>query len=563
MGIVGISFGSPTSGAGFDVTNTVNQIVSNLQNIETPWKTELSNLQSQDTVISSLGTQLSALAADIQQFTDFQGVLAQKQGSSSDTGVLELTSASPSAVAGTHTIVVNSLAATSSGYLDAVANSADTLSGSISIQVGSGTAHTVTIGSTSNTLSGLAAAINSASIGVTASVLSDTNGSRLSIVSGTSGSGGNLTIGSSVTDSTTSTALHYNTATTGVDASLNVDGVKNITSASNTVSTVIPGITFQLLAPSPVTGTTPEQVQVQVLNNNSAITSALSQFVTDYNAVVGAINTQEANTSSGTPAPLFGSPTLTLLQSQLFGAINSTSPAGYLDQLPAAKAGDTLTGALSIAVGSGSATQFNLSSLPAANQNLAGLASAINTAAIGVTASVVTNSTGSHLSLASQTAGAAGKLTVTSTVADGTTTLAYNPPSGIGSLSQLGLSVSNTGTLSLDTSTLNSALNSNYSNVLSFFQNSFSWGSNFATTLNNLGTSGVTGALALELKSNSASETSLNTSISNEDRLIATQKTQLTLQLNEANQILQSIPSNLNQVSEIYSAITGYQAPRF
>jgi flagellar hook-associated protein 2 len=40
--------------------------------------------------------------------------------------------------------------------------------------------------------------------------------------------------------------------------------------------------------------------------------------------------------------------------------------------------------------------------------------------------------------------------------------------------------------------------------------------------------------------------------------VLATQKTQLTDELNTANEILQSIPSQLNEVNEMYSAITGY-----
>ena len=563
MGIVGISFGSPTAGTGFNVSSTVSQIVANLQNVENPWKSQLSSLQSQDTVISSLGGLLSTLSNDVGGFTDFQGVLAQKEGSSSDPSVLALTSASSAAVAGTHTIVVNSLASTSSGYLDAITNASDTLSGFISIQVGTATAQTITVGSGSNTLAGLAAAINSAGIGVNASVLTDANGSRLSLVSGTSGSGGNLTIASSISDSTTSKALAYNLATTGANASLDVDGVNNISTASNTVSTVIPGVTFQLLAPSPVTGTTPETVQVQIVNDTSAVTSALGQFVSDYNAVVTAINTQETNSTSGTPQPLFGTPTLTLLQEQLLGAINTPAPSGYLDEIPTAKVTDTLTGSLSIAVGSGTPTVINLSSLPAANQNLAGLVSAINsTTGIGVTASILTDSTGSRLSLVSDTAGAAGKLTVTSTVADGATTLAYNAQSDVNNLTELGIGVNNDGTLTLDANTLNSELNSDYSGVVSFFQNSNSWGTGFSTTLNNLGTSSVTGTLALALSSNSAIETSLNQNISTEDLLISTEQVSLTLELTSANEILQSIPANLNEVNELYSAITGYQAPQ-
>jgi flagellar hook-associated protein 2 len=50
----------------------------------------------------------------------------------------------------------------------------------------------------------------------------------------------------------------------------------------------------------------------------------------------------------------------------------------------------------------------------------------------------------------------------------------------------------------------------------------------------------------------------LNQSISDEDARLTEQKTQLTTELNTANQILQSIPSQLNQINQIYSAITGY-----
>jgi flagellar hook-associated protein 2 len=40
--------------------------------------------------------------------------------------------------------------------------------------------------------------------------------------------------------------------------------------------------------------------------------------------------------------------------------------------------------------------------------------------------------------------------------------------------------------------------------------------------------------------------------------LLATEKTNLTTELNTANEILQSIPEQLNEVNEMYSAVTGY-----
>ncbi len=216
MGTVGISFGSPTAGTGFNVSNTVSQIVANLQNVETPWQTQLSAVEAQNTAISSLGSLLSTLSTDVTNFTDFNGILSTKDGSSSDPSVLALTSASSSSVAGTYSIVVNSLATTSSGYLNNVVNASDTLAGSLSIQVGTGAAQTVQVG-TDNTLAGLAASINTAGIGVNASVVTDANGSRLSLVSGTSGSAGDLAVASSITDSTTGAALAYNTAASGAN----------------------------------------------------------------------------------------------------------------------------------------------------------------------------------------------------------------------------------------------------------------------------------------------------------------------------------------------------------
>src|ERR1700733_13673761 len=84
MGTVGLSFGSATSGQGFDVASTVTQIQASEQAIEPPWKNQLTALQAQDTVLSSLGSDLATLTTSLQALTDFGGVLSEKQGSSSN-----------------------------------------------------------------------------------------------------------------------------------------------------------------------------------------------------------------------------------------------------------------------------------------------------------------------------------------------------------------------------------------------------------------------------------------------------------------------------------------------
>lgn len=771
MSVVGLSFGSPTSGDGFVVSTTVSEIVANLQNVETPWKTQLATLESQDTVISSLGTLLSTLSTDMTNLTDATGVLSEKEGSSSDTSVLELTSASTSAVAGTHTVLVNSLAATSSGYLTEVTDSSDTLSGSISIQVGSGTAQTITLGSSDDTLSELASAINSAGIGVTASVLTDSSGSRLSLVSGTSGADGKMTVTSSITDTSNSDAsLSYKSATTGADGSITVDGV-SLTISSNTVTDLIPGLTFQLLSSSTTA------VQVVITNYNAAVESSVSTLVSDYNALISAMSTQDGDDSSGNAEPLYGSPTLTMLQQDILGGANATNPNGYLTAVSATgttlsgsmtiqtaggfllsdsvtagsdadtttdtsavtssatltgNEADTLTGSIVIQVGSGTAQTITLGSsddtiaelastingttdigvkatvtttdgvstltltsdtsgsdgsltvtnnvrdtsaqtisvpTTSGDDTISGLADAINSAGIGVTATVVTSSGKSTLTLASQTSGSTGALTVTSAVTatsdtalsatvtagsssvtssatlstteadtlsgsivikvgssgtahtitldssddtlsgladainsasigvtaaavttNGTTTLtltsgtsgsagtltvtssildttdtststlAYTSSSDLGSLSALGVTVNSDGSLSLDETTLDSVLNSDYSSVSGFFQNADSWGATFAAMLTSAGTSSSTGILALAKTANSSTESSLNKDLSREEVLISAEESSLTTELNSANEILQMIPSELSEVNELYSAITGYSS---
>ena len=553
MGTVGLSFGSPMSGTGFNVSSTVASIVSNLQNVETPWKSQLTSLQSQDTVLSSMGTLFSNLSNDMSALTDFQGVLAQKTGSSSDTNVLQLTSASSSATAGTHTVVVNTLAQTSSGYMTVIPSASDTLSGSMTIQVGSGAAKVITLGSTNNTLSGLAAAINASGAGVTASVLTDSAGSRLSLVSGTSGANGNLTISASsiVDTSNSNAALSYTSTVTGSDASLVVDGV-TLSSASNTVSNLIPGVTFQLLSAS----SAGSQVQVVIGNYNTGVESAVGGMVSDYNALISAINTQHGNDSSGNPEPLFGSPTLSLLQQQLMGSLNTQNPNGYLDTI--ANSADTLSGSMTIQVGSGTPQSVTLNST---DNTLSGLASAINAASMGVTANIVTDSSGSRLVLVSGTAGSAGALTVTSAITDATTSTALNynaSSSDISSLTSLGISVNNDGSLTLDTTSLDSLLNTDFNGVVGFFQNANSWGTTFSNTLSNAGTGSATGVLKLAQNANSTIESNLNVDVSREEALISVQQKSLTAELNSANEILQGLPSQLLSVNEIYSAISGY-----
>jgi flagellar hook-associated protein 2 len=476
MGTVGLNFGSATSGQGFDVTSTVNQIVTNLQSVEQPWKTQLTSLQGKDTALSSLGTQISTLSTDLQNLTDFSGTMAYKTGSSSDTNVLTLSSASAVATAGTHEIVVQNLAQTSSAASDAV-GATDTLTGGITFKLGSGAWQTVNVGdgSTPATLSGLSVAINSAGLGVMANVLTNADGTqRLSLVSKTHGTDGQITIADSTNNSSSPTTLADATAAdkntglglttiqNGINATFTVDGV-TLTSSSNTVTNAIPGVTFQLLSKGSMgPDSTPETVQVVIANDTTSIETAINTFVNDYNTTMKAIKAQEGKDSSGNPEPLYGTSVLSQLQQGLLSAMSSAFGTNTINSL----------------------------------------------ISLGITANA-----------------------------------------------------SGDGTISLDADTLTNALNNNFEQVVSLFQDTGNFGSTFTTTLNGLGNGGIRGgAISLALKEDSSMETMLNDNITKQEALIATQKTHLTAELNTANQIMQAIPRMIQQVNEMYSAITGYNS---
>jgi flagellar hook-associated protein 2 len=170
---------------------------------------------------------------------------------------------------------------------------------------------TVTVNSSNNTLSGLAASINSQNAGVNASVIQDANGYRLALVSTATGAPGDLTV------SGNTTGLSFTKAVTGTNASLVVDGIP-ISSATNTVSNVINGVTLNLGSPAPGT-----PVTVNVGPDSTQITGAINNLVSAYNTVIGEINSQFAVGSDGSGGgPLEADNTLRDVQSQLLGAIS-------------------------------------------------------------------------------------------------------------------------------------------------------------------------------------------------------------------------------------------------
>jgi len=430
------------SSPGIDVNAAVSSAVTAAEAPEQNWESQQTTLQNRTTALTSLQSGATNLDNDVQALNSLTGPLSATTVSSSDSGVVTGSAASGSA-AGNNVVVVNSLSTTASWSSSAVASESATLPAeSIIITAASGATATFATGGGVDTLTELANAINSAGLGVTASVVEDATGYRLAITSSIPGGGGNFTIVAP------GSGLTFTQGATGSNASLTVNGI-GYSSASNTVTGAIPGLTLNLQSASPGT-----EVSVDVAPNTSQASNAINQFVTDYNTLIGALNTQFADTGSGQGA-LADDPTVRNLQSELLGALDYTATP---------------------ASGNSSTTVANLSSL--------------------------------------------------------------------------GISVNKDGSLSVNQSTLSSALQNNFNDVQNFFQGSALNG--FANSLDQQLTSFVSpadGAFTVDLQSLSTENTGLQTDITNfQNNVIAPLKTQLQSEFSQAEIALQQLPDEVRNV---------------
>jgi flagellar hook-associated protein 2 len=427
---------------GIDVTSAVNAAVTAAEAPENVWESQETTLANQTSALTQVQSDTTSLDNDMQTLNSLTGPLSSVTATSSNSSVLTASAASGSST-GDYAVVVNSVASTASFASTAVASATTDLPAeSITITPSGGSATTITTGSGVDTLTDLENAINGDDLGVTASIVTDATGSRLAIVSNTSGSAGSFTVSSS------GGSFGFTAGATGSDASLTVNGI-SISSASNTVTGAIPGVTLNLLSASPSA-----QVSLSLAPNTSAVSTAINQFVNDYNTLIGDLNTEFADTSGSGQGVLAQDPTVQTLQSDLLGSLDYTATTG--------------TGS----------------------------------------SAVVT------------------------------------------SLASLGISVNTDGTLAVNSTTLNSALQNNFSQVQNFFQGTALNG--FANSLDQQLTSFISpgdGAFTVDLQSISSENTTLQSDVTNfQNNIIVPLQAQLTSEFSAAEIALQQLPNEIKDV---------------
>ena len=246
-----------------------------------------------------LGTIVSALASlkSAAQSLSLPADFSKQSASSSDTSILTA-SADSTAQSGASTILVDRLAkarivksATFTSATDAIGT------GTLTLAV-NGTDTSVTIDGTNNTLTGLKNAINSSGAAVTASIVNAGTDAipdyRLVVQSEETGSAKAATISGALAGGADPFAGGGTEVQAAADALFSVNGL-TVTRASNTVSDVIPGVTFVLLQEGDRDGvveSTDATAQITVSADSSSLKGSVKNLVDSYNAVNTIVNGQ-------------------------------------------------------------------------------------------------------------------------------------------------------------------------------------------------------------------------------------------------------------------------------
>jgi flagellar hook-associated protein 2 len=272
------SAASETSLQGYSATQSVS--ASGLVNLVIGSNTYQLNLTAAgDNTVSGLAQAINSANAGVSATVLTAGSTQYLSVSATSTGAttLQLNSVTPTDLVGsTGTGTETSLQT----YTDQTSApvSAD---GQVQLVVGSQD-YSLNIGGASNNLNGLVAALNGAGAGVTASVTGSAGAYSLSLTDPS----GPTTI--QLNDLQNPTNLISDTDQ-GSNASFTLNGISTpIVESSNTITDVIPGLSFTLQNTLPS-----GSVTLSLATDPSQLSSALQTFVTDYNTLVSAVEAQQ------------------------------------------------------------------------------------------------------------------------------------------------------------------------------------------------------------------------------------------------------------------------------
>lgn len=287
-------------GSGLDVESLVSKLMSVEQTPINNIKKASAGLQTKISAYGQMQAAMSAMQTASQKLSD-PATWTASGATSSDSSAVSVVG--PNAGTQSHVITVSQLASAQSVASGVFASGTSTVGeGTLTIALGSwegdppvftgkagGSSINVNITAT-DTLNSIRDKLNSANAGVVASVVSDAAGTRLVIRSRDTGQTNGFRISAS---DPSLAALSYEGPDAGgmalkqtaANATFNMDGL-DLSSESNTLSTVADGLTLTLLK------TSATAVNIGTSTDTSAIKKTIQDFVTAYNGLMNLMRDQ-------------------------------------------------------------------------------------------------------------------------------------------------------------------------------------------------------------------------------------------------------------------------------
>jgi flagellar hook-associated protein 2 len=307
-----------------DLQSILNRAVQIAQIPVTRLRNTDSTVLSQKTALVSLQSDVGALSSSMQSL----GKLAANQALSATSSNPDAVSVTSTGATSPATYTINSITSpattASETSLSSYADSSSTpvsSTGSMELVVGSQT-YNFTLAT--NNLATLRDTINSLNAGVTASILTTSGGNYLSVSANSTGA---TTL--QLIDNPSSPSNPGGTYTQwltnlnqGSDAQFKLNGI-DVSEAGNTISDVIPGVTFTIQAAS----STPTTLSLK--SDPTQLSSALQDFVAKYNQLQWDLKQQEGQGAG----VLAGDTVVSQLQSTLQQIASYTNPSGSIRSL--------------------------------------------------------------------------------------------------------------------------------------------------------------------------------------------------------------------------------------
>lgn len=301
---------SPGLSSGIDINGLVAQLVAAER---APVEQRLNRQQAKvDTQISALGQLKGSLATLQSTLTPLRTVSAfqTRVARSSDPSIFEATATS-SAAQGSYTIEVDRLATAHRLVSSAFAGGSDSAVGTGTLTLSLGTnSFQVTLVNGTESLSAIRDAINGAADnpGIQASIVQVSDGARLILASRQTGAANTIRVTASGGDGGLSALVYDPGNVTNLtelsparDARVLIEGFE-VTSASNSITGAIDGVTLNLLAAQPGSIET-----LTVENDTTQAIEKIRKFVTDFNTAATTMAKLRAfDPSTSARGPLLG-----------------------------------------------------------------------------------------------------------------------------------------------------------------------------------------------------------------------------------------------------------------